>query len=86
MAVWSTILIEIWKRRQNEIAHLWNMKSFKGDEPVRYDYKSDYIIDYETQSVKEINIVKTYFRRIFGEIPIVSLSIAIVVALFVGND
>jgi hypothetical protein len=26
MALWSTILIEAWKRRQNEIAHLWNMK------------------------------------------------------------
>jgi hypothetical protein len=25
MSVWSTVLMEIWKRRQNEIAHIWNM-------------------------------------------------------------
>jgi hypothetical protein len=25
MALWSTLLMEAWKRRQHEIAHLWNM-------------------------------------------------------------
>ena len=35
MAVWSTILIEVWKRRQNEIAHLWNMS----DKIKRQDFK-----------------------------------------------
>jgi hypothetical protein len=51
MAVWSTLLMEIWKRRQNEIAHLWNMKSHKRDDQVRPDFKADFIIDPESRAV-----------------------------------
>lgn len=25
LAVWMTVFIEMWKRRQSEIAHMWNM-------------------------------------------------------------
>ena len=32
MAVWSTIFIEVWKRREFEIGLLWNMNTFKGED------------------------------------------------------
>lgn len=85
MAVWSTLLIEVWKRRQNEIAHLWNMKGHKRDDQIRPDFRADLIIDSESRSVKSTNVVHTKTRRIFGEIPIVSISIAAVIACFSGN-
>lgn len=25
LAVWMTVFIEMWKRRESEIAHMWNM-------------------------------------------------------------
>lgn len=85
MAVWSTLLMEVWKRKQNEIAHLWSMKSHKRDDQVRPNFKADMTIDSESRTVKRTNVTHTMTRRFFGEIPIVSVSIAAVIACFIGN-
>jgi hypothetical protein len=54
MAVWSTVLMEIWKRRQNEIAHMWNTsKTYLMDDVQRSEFKADYIIDTEYNKVKK---------------------------------
>lgn len=29
MAVWSTIFVELWKRREHEISHIWRMGNFE---------------------------------------------------------
>jgi Calcium-activated chloride channel len=52
---------------------------------VRPDFKADLIIDTDSRQVKRTNVVHTQIRRIFGEIPIVSFSIAAVIACFIGN-
>jgi len=78
--------MEIWKRRQNEIAHMWNTsKTSLKDDVERSEFKADYIIDTEYNKVKKKNTVFSNVRRIFGEIPIVSISIAIVVVCFIWN-
>lgn len=43
------------------------------------------IIDPDSRTVKSTNVTHTQTRRIFGEIPIVSISIAAVIACFIGN-
>jgi hypothetical protein len=74
----------MWKRREHEIAHLWNMSGYKGDDAEMPDYKADITIDRQTKSIKKNNVANTYFRRLTGEIPSTVISIAIVVAIFYG--
>lgn len=45
LAVWSTVLIEVWKRKENEIAHIWNMTDYKGDDAELPDYRAEYVIN-----------------------------------------
>jgi hypothetical protein len=85
MGMWSTVLMEAWKRRQSEIAHAWNMDTQEKDETVRTEFQADVIIDTDTRTAKKVNTVSTYLRRIFGEIPIITVSISAVIACFVGN-
>jgi hypothetical protein len=46
LAVWSTVFIEVWKRREHEIAHLWNMSGYKGNDAEMPDYRADLIVDH----------------------------------------
>jgi hypothetical protein len=85
MAVWSTVLMEVWKRRQNEIAHLWNMSDEQGNNQERSEFKADVEIDAKNRVEKQVNTVNSHVRRVYGEIPIVSISISIVVGCFIGN-
>ena len=85
MAVWSTILMELWKRRQNEIAHIWGVRSYKSNENIRPEFKADLSIDSGTKKVRLINTAHTQSRRIFGEIPIASISVSAVIACAVGS-
>jgi len=41
LAVWSTVMIEVWKRRESEIAHVWNMTNYQGDDAEMPDYRAD---------------------------------------------
>jgi len=87
MAVWSTVLIEVWKRRQNEIAHLWNMNeaNVKRQDYIIPEFTADPVIDSEENMVRKINPANSYLRRIYTEIPTVLLSIGCVIACFVGT-
>ena len=49
------------------------------------EYKADVEIDSKNRKVKEINTTNSHIRRVYGEIPIVSISIAIVIGCFIGN-
>ena len=77
-------MIEVWKRKENEIAHLWNMTNYKGNDAEIPDYRAEYIIDAKARNIKKENITSTYLRRVIGEIPSVLISIAIVVLCFWG--
>lgn len=63
---------------------MWNMTDYKGDDAEMPDYKADLVIDHKTKNVQKKNLVDTYSRRLFGEIPVVLLAIAMVVAVFYG--
>jgi hypothetical protein len=38
-------MIEVWKRRECEIAHIWNMQNYVGRDSEKNDYKFEYVID-----------------------------------------
>jgi hypothetical protein len=48
------------------------------------DYRSDFVIDDKTKSIKKQNLASTYVRRMFGEIPSATLSVGLVVLCFWG--
>jgi hypothetical protein len=85
MALWSTIVIEVWKRRQNEIAHLWNATDkIKCEDFQMPEFKADPDIQSNENRVKFINTASSHMRRLYTEIPIVILSIGCVVGCFIG--
>lgn len=84
LAVWSTVFLEVWKRKESEIAHIWNMTGYLGADTEMPDYRSDFVIDDKTKSIKKENLASTYVRRMFGEIPSATFSIGLVVLCFWG--
>lgn len=48
LAIWSTIMIEMWKRKEHEIAHMWNMKGYVGNDSERPEFKSELVVCPET--------------------------------------
>lgn len=49
------------------------------------DYKADFEIDSKNRQVKKLNTANSHVRRVYGEIPTVSVSICIVIACFIAN-
>lgn len=45
LAMWSTIFVESWKRKQSEFAFIWNMDGFIRKDDERQNFECDYIID-----------------------------------------
>jgi hypothetical protein len=78
------VLIELWKRRECEIAHMWNMTNYHGKDAEMHDYRADIVIDHRNRKVKKENIADSYKRRLGGELPTITFSIAIVVACYIG--
>lgn len=84
LAVWSTVFIEVWKRREFEIALVWNMNDFKFDDQERREFKADFFIDHELKQISKKNVIDTYMRRLGGEFPVVLSFIGIVIGCFIG--
>jgi hypothetical protein len=40
VALWATVFMEFWKRRQNQLAQRWGMMAFETQEQMRPQYKS----------------------------------------------
>lgn len=85
MAVWSTVLMEVWKRRQNEISHMWNMNINKNDDSERPQFNADLVPNSTNRSISKVNTVNSYFRKVFGQIPVIVISISIVIGCFIEN-
>ena len=85
MAIWSTVMIEVWKRRENELIHIWGVKDFKGDESEMPTFKYDYVVDKNKKIISKKSFIDPYFRRLIGETPIVTVCIIIVVLCYIGT-
>ena len=82
LAIWSTIMIEMWKRKESEIAHLWNMKGYIGNDSERVEYRSEYVICPETHHYKKETFSNAYLRRIFVELPTIISAIGIFIGVY----
>lgn len=57
VAIWSTILCESWKRKQNLLADIWLVRDFQDKTTMRKDYKSSYYINQQTKRMSSIDFV-----------------------------
>jgi hypothetical protein len=37
------VVVEVWKRRESEIAHMWNMTDYSAEDAVRKEYDSNIV-------------------------------------------
>ena len=84
VAIWVTVFTEQWKRRQSEIAHTWDMKSFIRSDAERAEYKSEVTVDPNTAQIVKKSYQSAYTKRIFVEGPTIVFALAVVVAGFIG--
>ena len=76
--------MEVWKRREAELAHIWKMNDYVGNDAERPDYKFEYLVDPVTTRKKKVSFINSYLRRIFLEIPIVTISLAFVIGVYIA--
>mmetsp|Transcript_33912 Transcript_33912/g.33017 ORF Transcript_33912/g.33017 Transcript_33912/m.33017 type:complete len:309 (-) Transcript_33912:1071-1997(-) len=82
LALWSTVMIELWKRREHEIQQLWNMANYKGKDEIRKEFEAVFIPKHADKTIVKESFQNTYLRRVSVEIPLVIISLSITVALY----
>lgn len=75
-------MIEMWKRKESEIAYLWNMKGYVGNDAERPEFKYELVICPETHSYKKQSFTNAYVRRVFVELPVIIFAVAIVIGIY----
>lgn len=64
LSVWITLLTEMWKRKQNELAYIWDVHNYQESEPTRFEYRGRYNIDPVTKKTTRNNSLSTNMRRV----------------------
>mmetsp|Transcript_42872 Transcript_42872/g.30902 ORF Transcript_42872/g.30902 Transcript_42872/m.30902 type:complete len:122 (-) Transcript_42872:1327-1692(-) len=85
MAVWSTVYVENWKRRQATIAFLWGMTEIDEVSSKRVQKNSDFIVDPITQQKRKAVIVNEDCKNLTRAILIVLLGASIAAGLYLFN-
>jgi len=62
IAVWCTLFVESWKRKQNVIANKWLMRDFHDPTIERREYKASLTIDGTTKNVFKKAYHSSYLR------------------------
>lgn len=63
LSIWTTFLTEMWKRKQNELAYIWDVSNYQESEPIRFEYKGRYDIDSVSRKIIKQNAFTTFARR-----------------------
>jgi hypothetical protein len=83
VALWTTIFVESWKRKQAYLANRWLVRDYKEVSFDRSQFKASFTVDYELRHSTKVakgNSCLTYFFSIFVSL----VSMVIVVAIYVG--
>lgn len=76
--------MEVWKRREHELAHIWKMKDYVGNDAERPDFKFEYVVDPITNHHKKVSFINSYLRRLFVEFPIIIVSLGAVIGCYIA--
>ena len=84
LAIWATVMMEVWKRRESELAHIWRMKGYVGNDAERPDFKYEYVVDKVTSKHKKVSFINSYLRRVLVELPVIILSYGTCIGIYIG--
>jgi hypothetical protein len=84
LAIWATVMMEVWKRTEYELAHIWNMKDYMGNDAERKDFKYELVIDPTSKDFKKKSFISSYMRRLLIELPTLIVAIGAVVGVYIG--
>ena len=59
------------------------MSGIKDNDQLRPEFKSDYVIDAKTRSIKRRSFTNSGMRRVFVELPTIIVFVGIIVVAFV---
>lgn len=78
----ATTFAEKWKRRENQLAYLWDMHKFKENEQIRARFRGSHTIDSVTKDIVKWNRLSTIKRRYLIEIPLTAFGVALIIGIF----
>ena len=88
MAIWSTVFVEVWKRREAELANLWRMENYESKKHMqvgeRREFKYELVIDPKKKGPQKESFVNPHARRLIGEVPAIIFGIAGIIGCFIG--
>jgi len=71
LALWSTVFIEKWKQRKNELAYFWDMHKIKKENQIKRDeFKGITVIDKNTIAPEKKSFDGFFKRGIWLEFPL----------------
>jgi hypothetical protein len=83
MALWATLFLESWKRRENELKFCWDMHEFKTIEPERVTYTGKFTLSGVTGEVIVYDPFKSKLRKVCMDIPILLIGIGSAIGMFI---
>lgn len=81
MALWSTLYVESWKRKQNFLANRWLVRDYREISFARQEFKATLNVDQDlatTQLVKPTNYIKWLVS-----IPVSLIFMALIIVIYV---
>lgn len=69
IAIWSSFFMEGFKRREQELAFLYDALDYEANEEQREEFSGNYVVNDTTKKVVKENPFTTFQRRIFLEGP-----------------
>ena len=86
ISLWLTVFIENWKRMQNRLAYYFDVYGSREDEPLRFEYRGNYVIDTNKKQIVKQDRFPTEKRRLVVDVPMFLVGTSFVAASFFFFD
>ena len=84
VAVWATLQVEAWKRKQSEFSYRWDMMEFEEEEGTRPEYVGDHCFDPNTGQLRKHYPSGRRCGKMFAGSPLLILLVSAVIIFFIG--
>eukprot|EP00942_MAST-04A_sp_MAST-4A-sp1_P000583 g583.t1 len=84
VAVWGTLIVEKWKRKQAELSFKWDMADFEKEETIRDDFYGDEAVSSITGEVEKFYPINYKRIKTLIGLPLIFALVGAVIVTFVG--
>ena len=84
VALWGTITVEKWKRKQAELAFKWDMDDFEQEETIRDEFLGDEMVSAVTGEVEKFYPVSLRTFKQLAGLPFIFALVGMVIATFIA--